>query len=252
LLYDATRCIGCKSCMVACREANGLPLEVPGSLYDAPVDLSPGAKTVVKLQRRNGEFRFIKAQCMHCVDPGCASACMLGALHKRERDGIVAYDPGRCIGCRYCQIACPFNVPRFEWASATPKIVKCELCRHRLDAGGAPACTAVCPREAVVFGKRAELLDEARQRLARHPERYVPTIYGETEGGGTQVLLLSSVPFTELGLPDLGPEAAAQLSESLQHGVYKGFVVPASLYALLGAVMLRHRRRASSTEGEAP
>ncbi|MGE3842319.1 MAG: 4Fe-4S dicluster domain-containing protein, partial [Vicinamibacterales bacterium] len=142
MLYDATRCIGCKACMVACREANNLPLGQPGSLYDAPVDLSPSAATVVRLQRRNGQYSFIKSQCMHCVDPACASACMLGALHKRLPDGVVTYDPERCIGCRYCQIACPFNVPRFEWNVAFPRIIKCELCRQRLDGGDVPACVA--------------------------------------------------------------------------------------------------------------
>jgi Fe-S-cluster-containing dehydrogenase component len=244
LLYDATLCIGCKACMVACNEANGLPADTavsPGSLYHKPVDLSARAKTVIKLYPGPGEPSYIKAQCMHCIDPACASGCMLGALNKREF-GIVTYEPDLCIGCRYCEIACPFGVPKFEWTKAAPKIVKCELCKERLAAGKEPACTDVCPRSAVIFGKRADLLKEAKRRIADNPGRYTPKVYGETDGGGTQVLLLSHVPFEKLGLPALGDEPAPQLARSIQHSVYHGFIAPAALYAVLGFVTLRNRR----------
>jgi formate dehydrogenase beta subunit len=244
LLYDATLCIGCKTCTVACREANGLAADTTGSanrLYQAPVDLSPRAKTVIKLYRESGVQSYMKAQCMHCVDPACVSACMLGALKKREF-GVVTYEVDYCIGCRYCEVACPFNVPKFEFAKAVPRIVKCELCKERLASGKEPACTEVCPRQAVVFGRRSELLKEAKRRIAENPGRYVANVYGETEAGGTQVLYLSHVPFDKLGLPALGDEPAPQLARSIQHGVYRGFIAPAALYAALGAVMLRHRR----------
>ena len=142
LLYDATRCIGCKACMVACAESNALvpdTSQAPGRLWQMPLDLNGHTKTIIKLYRGDGEESFFKAQCMHCIDPACANACMLGALHKGEH-GIVSYDPDRCIGCRYCEIACPFNVPKFQWDSNAPKIVKCELCRDRLANGKQPAC----------------------------------------------------------------------------------------------------------------
>jgi formate dehydrogenase beta subunit len=251
LLYDATLCIGCKACTVACREANGLAVDTtgsPGGLYQAPVDLSPRAKTVIKLYREGAVHSYVKAQCMHCVDPACASACMLGALKKREF-GIVSYDADLCIGCRYCEVGCPFGVPKFEFAKAAPKIVKCELCKERLASGQEPACTDVCPRNAVVFGRRTELLSDAKRRIAESPGRYVPKVYGETDGGGTQVLYLSHVPFDKLGLPTLGDEPAPQLARSIQHGVYRGFIAPAALYAALGMVMLRNRR---SAEAAAP
>ena len=248
LLYDATLCIGCKTCTIACRDANGLDPDTAGSpdrLYNAPLDLSARAKTVIKLYAEGPVRSYVKTQCMHCVDPACASACMLGALKKRQF-GIVTYDPDLCVGCRYCEIGCPFGVPKFEFAKAAPKIVKCELCKERLAAGQEPACTAVCPRKAVIYGTRTELLKEAKRRLAESPGRYVPKVYGETDGGGTQVLYLSHVPFEKLGFPALGDEPAPQLARSIQHGVYRGFAAPAALYAVLGLVMMRNRKSAAA------
>ncbi len=271
LLYDATRCIGCKACVVACREANRLAPETssaPGRLWDAPADLSGQTKTLIKLYKSSDgrERSYVKAQCMQCVDPACANACMLGALKKREH-GIVSYDASLCIGCRYCQMACPFNVPKFEWAKAAPKIVKCELCRERAAGaalarqggfsrypkGHGPACTEVCPREAVIAGTREELLTEARNRIAQHPELYVPKIYGEVDGGGTQVLYLSHVPFEDLGLPKLSNDPVPEMQRTIQHGIYQGFIAPVVLYGLLGAAVFRSRRtQAAGEEPKAP
>lgn len=243
LLYDATLCIGCKTCVVACQDANGLPRDTAGIdyKYDAPVALSAKAKNVIKLYKGEEGESFMKAQCMHCVDPACVSACMIGALTKGEH-GIVQYNVDYCVGCRYCEIACPFNVPKFEWAKATPKIVKCELCRHRLAEGKEPACTEVCPRHAVIYGKRADLMLEAKRRIAAEPDKYVQRVYGETEGGGTQCLYISHVPFDKLGLPMLDDRPAPELARSIQHTVYKGFVAPVALYGALAIVMLRNRR----------
>jgi formate dehydrogenase beta subunit len=252
LLYDATMCIGCKACTVACRDANGLAPDTTGSpsrIYNAPLDLSARAKTVIKLYAEGATQSYMKAQCMHCVDPACVSACMLGALKKREF-GIVSYEVDYCIGCRYCEVACPFGVPKFEFAKAAPRIVKCELCKERLAAGQEPACTDVCPRHAVIYGRRTELLKEAKRRIADAPGRYVPKVYGETDGGGTQVLYLSHVPFDRLGLPTLGDEPAPQLARSIQHGVYRGFIAPAALYAALGIVMLRNRKHQDAPEAK--
>jgi Fe-S-cluster-containing dehydrogenase component len=249
MLYDATLCIGCKACVVACREANQMPVESSTGLWDDPGDLSGSTRNLISLYRDGNESSFFKSQCMHCIDPACVSACMLGALHKTKW-GVVAYDKDACVGCRYCQIACPFNVPKFQWASATPQIVKCELCRHRLAEGKEPGCTTVCPTKAVIFGKRSELLAEAHRRLQANPERYVPKVYGEHDAGGTAVLYLSAVPFEKLGLPAIGEQAAPALSETVQHGVYKGFMAPAALYAVLAGVMLRNRRRGGHGEEE--
>ncbi len=250
LLYDATLCIGCKACEVACYEAN-FSGRRPGELYYAPKDLDSECKNIIKEYQDGAAQSYVKLQCMHCVDPGCASACMMGALQKREH-GIVTWDGDKCIGCRYCQVACPYNVPKFEWNSATPKIVKCELCNHRLAEGKIPACAEVCPKEAVIYGTREDLLNEAHRRLEANPDRYEPKVFGEKDGGGTQVLYLSAagIPFTDLGFPDLGEHGAVQTAETVQHTIYKGFIAPVVLYGILGAVVWKNRRNLEEEEVE--
>jgi Fe-S-cluster-containing dehydrogenase component len=270
MLYDATLCIGCKTCVVACKEANDLPPD-PGpwkesKLYDAPLDLNATTKNIIKLYRDGSESSYIKQQCMHCVDPACAAACMLHSLHKDEVTGVVGYNPAYCVGCRYCQMACPFNVPKFEFSKAVPKIVKCELCRHRIkDAavkgpdgftrypkGQGPACAEVCPRGAVIYGRRDELLAEAKRRIAASPGKYFEDrTYGEVDAGGTQVLYLADVPFEKLGLPKIGNEAVPETAYAVQEGIYYKlpFAAPVGLYAVLAAVAYRNRR-SDSVEGE--
>jgi Fe-S-cluster-containing dehydrogenase component len=243
MLYDATRCIGCQACVTACKSANNLP----GNLYDPPKDLDGDTKNIIKLYEGDGEYSYMKQQCMHCIDPGCVNACMIGSFKKREY-GIVTWDPDRCIGCRYCQVACPYNIPKFQWDTAVPLIVKCELCNHMLARGEEPGCCQACPKEAVIFGTYEELLADARQRIADHPERYYPAgdpqIFGDTEGGGTQVLYLAGVDFEKLGLPELGDDGVAAQARTIQHGIYRGFIAPVALYGILGAVMWRNRRAA--------
>ena len=255
MLYDATRCIGCKACVVACKEANDLPPDTfttpegRQGLWDAPSDLNAYTKNVIKLYQAGDESSYVKSQCNHCLDPACVGACMIGALQKGER-GIVTWEGNRCVGCRYCQVVCPFSVPRFEWAKAVPKIVKCELCNHRLKEGKIPGCCEVCPREAVIYGEYGKLLEDAKSRLAQSPERYEPKIYGEKDGGGTQVLYLSKagIGFDLLGLPDLGEEPVPEVAQTVQHGIYKGFIAPAALFVILGGVVWRNKRGAATEE----
>ena len=258
MLYDSTLCIGCKACVVACRRANDLSFEPDSTLYDDPVDLTGHTANIIKLY--NGEERaaFIKQQCMHCVDPGCASACMMGSFQKRE-NGIVTWRPDKCIGCRYCQIACPFEIPKFEWDSALPRMVKCQLCLEKaggtepgqLREGKEPACCEVCPREAVIYGDYEELKQQAQARLEAEPDRYNPRVYGIDDLGGTQVLYLApaGVEFSDLGLPEYGPESIPQTPVGLQHTIYKGFVAPVALYAVLAGLTWRSRRQQDAEAG---
>jgi Fe-S-cluster-containing dehydrogenase component len=244
LLYDSTLCIGCQACVDACRRANDVPYSDAQALYYDNDRLSANTKNIIKkYEAPDGRVAFMKMQCMHCLDPACASACMLGSFKKRL-GGAITWDPDKCVGCRYCQVACPFGVPQFEWGTAVPHLVKCELCTHLVADGGTPACADVCPREAVIFGRYTDLLAEAHRRLEAEPERYEPKVYGEFDGGGTQVLYLSArgVPFTALGLPDLGEESVPHIPETLQHTLYKGFVAPVALYGVLGLTVWRNRR----------
>ncbi|MGC8723952.1 MAG: hydrogenase 2 operon protein HybA [Acidobacteriota bacterium] len=257
MLYDATLCIGCKTCVVACREANDMPPErtaLGGGIYDSPISLDGQTRNIIKLyEGTDGKSSYMKAQCMHCLDPACVGACMIGALQKREH-GIVTWDGSRCIGCRYCQVACPYLIPKFTWDRAIPKIVKCEMCVQRIDQGKIPGCCEVCPRSAVIFGKYEDLLAEAKDRLKKKPDRYYPKVFGERDGGGTQVLYLSKagISFTDLGLPALGDTPVPELSQEIQHAAYKGFIAPAVLYVVLGTVIWRNKKaEAKGKEGQA-
>jgi len=198
MLYDATKCVGCRACEVACKEWNDLPLEA-----EPPSDTTAHTWTLIKQYQGEAGESFRKYQCMHCLHPACVSVCTVGALSKTE-EGPVVYDTGKCIGCRYCQYACPFGVPKFEWENPLGLIGKCTFCADRLADGLIPACVEACPAGALTFGTRKQMLQEARKRIEQNPDRYIDHIYGETEGGGTSVLFLSDIPFEEMGLPTLG------------------------------------------------
>jgi len=235
MLYDTTKCIGCKACVAECAKVNDLvpDTELSGGLWQMPADLNTQTKNIIKLwaDPATGQTSFVKRQCMHCVDPACVSGCPFNALQKGAL-GIVGWDGARCIGCRYCEVSCPFEIPKFEWKKFNPKIVKCELCRHVLDRDGQPGCTRVCPTGAVVFGRRTDLLADAKARVAAHPGTYhLDHVYGETEAGGTQVLYLSHVPFEKLGLPAL-PDRS--VPTGLRHGgvALKLIALPVVLYGV--------------------
>jgi formate dehydrogenase iron-sulfur subunit len=188
LLFDSTRCIGCGACSAACKEQNGLPLEIESKTT---------AYTWTTVERRADVN--VRRLCMHCLDPTCVSVCPVAALERTEQ-GAVVYDPKRCIGCRYCIMACPFSVPKYQWDSPVPIVGKCTLCAPRVAAGLSTACASVCPTGATLFGEREDLLREARARLEANPANYTPHIYGEEEAGGTSVLMLSRVSFETLGM----------------------------------------------------
>ena len=162
-------------------------------------------------------------------------------------------------------------MPKFEYDKTFPKIVKCQLCSERLAEGGIPACCDACPTGASLFGRVEDLRAEGHRRLAAAPgtsltfpihaldsgdtkvatvPAYVQHMYGETETGGTQNLLLADVPFEKLGLPKLGDESRARLSETIQHALYGGMVMPTLLLGGLIYSVYRNSREEGMDEDE--
>ena len=191
ILYDSTQCIDCKLCEKACADRNQLPYT---EAVAAQESLSAHKLTAVMAR---GD-KFMRKLCMNCVDPACASVCPVGALQKTS-EGPVTYDANRCIGCRYCMMACPFQVPKYEWGKVLPRVRKCDMCADRVLAGKPTACAEACPTGATKFGDRDALIAEGNERIAKNPGQYVDRIYGVKEVGGTSVLLLSSIRFRNFG-----------------------------------------------------
>ncbi len=200
ILYDSTRCAGCQGCEWECALEHGLP---DPDLEDVPIagikrKTSETRRSVINVYDTSKGEVYVKNQCMHCNQPACASACLTQAMHKTE-EGPVIWRDEKCMGCRYCMVSCPYDVPKFEYFSSNPNIQKCDMCWDRVKEGKLPACVEGCPAEALTFGTRRELIAEARKRINENPDLYYDHIYGEHEVGGTGFLYLSPVPFEELG-----------------------------------------------------
>lgn len=253
MLYDSTKCVGCRACQVACKRRSGLPAERgEDGLYDQPVDLSADTWTMIKLYQGDEGTAFVKNQCMHCLEPACASVCPVGALEKLE-SGPVIYHGERCIGCRYCMAACPFGIPKSQWSATLPLIQKCDFCADRQAQGQPPACAAACPVGALTFGTRDEMLETARERLASSPD-YYQHIYGEKEVGGTAMLYISGVSPAALGFPALETDPLPSITWPYMQAVPAVIAVVASLST---AIYLRTHRnidtsRAVLPEGQPP
>ncbi len=217
ILTDTTRCTGCETCVRACQETYGLPTTDRAWRWKQRIDDLSSNRFTTIIRRPGG--KFVRHQCRHCLEPACASACIVGALRKTEL-GPVIYDERRCMGCRYCMMACPYGIPRYSWEARVPLVRKCIFCYDRLKRGGQPACTEACPYGATIFGPRDALLAEARRRFAAEPGRYFtppgrpgPEIYGEREVGGSCVLYISDIDLSFLGWrPNLGDEPLPALT----------------------------------------
>jgi Fe-S-cluster-containing dehydrogenase component len=261
VLVDTAVCIGCRKCEYACDQQNthsGRPAKYfdDKSVFGKQRRPDKDAYTVVNQfadPKRPDNKYTMKVQCMHCIDPACASACIVGALHK-DPNGPVVYDAWKCIGCRYCMVACPFQVPAYEYDNAfDPEVRKCTFCYERImQEGKPPACVAICPNEALTFGRRDELILTARARIKAEPDRYVHHIYGEHEAGGTCWMYLAPVEFAHTELPKLDASAIPKLTETIQHGIFKSFLPPLALYGLLGLIMHSVRKGESSQDGDGP
>jgi len=233
LLYDSTMCIDCKQCEQACAEQNKLPYDdsIAAEQYQSE------HKFTAVLTRND---KFMRRLCMNCQEPACASVCPVGAL-KKTALGPVTYDGSKCMGCRYCMVACPFSVPKYEWDKLAPKVRKCTMCPDRVAAGKPTACAEICPTGATKFGDRDALLAEAQQRIHDNPDKYVNHVYGMTEVGGTSVFLLSSVPFETFGYhTDISKDPLPMLTYRVLKNI-PDFVPLAGM--LLGGIWwITHRR----------
>ncbi len=193
MLLDSVRCIGCEACIDACRERNNHP-------YSDGTELAAERYTVLKTKETEDNEFYYRQMCMHCEEPSCASVCPVGAFTK-TKEGPVIYEKDKCMGCRYCMVACPFDVPKYQWNSNSPYVQKCDMCYSRIKEGKLPACAEACEDESTIFGERDELIRIARQRIEEDPDSYHPYIYGVKEAGGTSILVLAGMPLEQLGLP---------------------------------------------------
>ncbi len=230
MLYDSAKCKGCHGCEYDCAEAHDLPEPVLPKDRGPVVKTSETMRTVVNEYQTSKGIVYAKMQCMHCNEPACVAACLTNAMHKTKA-GPVVWDGDKCMGCRYCMVSCPFDVPKFEYHSPNPKIEKCDMCFSRLKTGEIPACAANCPFEALMYGTRRELIREARKRIVENPGTYVDYIYGEDEAGGTCWMYLSPVDFKELGMK-------TNLHKASYPALTKGFLysVP-TIFVLFPAIL---------------
>jgi len=254
VLHDITLCIGCRSCEAGCNKVNELP--APAVPFTDLTVLDRKRRTDAKVYTVVNKFTpsqgekpiYVKNQCNHCLEPACASACFVRAFSK-NRDGSVTYDPSVCVGCRYCMIACPFEIPTYEYDEPlTPRIMKCTFCHPRIAKGLLPGCVEACPTEALSFGKREDMIKLGRERINRYPGRYIDHIYGEHEMGGTNWLYLSSVPFKALGMrEDLGVTPAPELTS----GALATVPMVAALWpALLTGIYAISKRKEKLSAGD--
>lgn len=235
VLVDTTLCIGCRKCEWACNEWNknpNLPLKKfeDKSVFEKIRRTSVYSFTIVNryFDARSGSPIYVKKQCMHCQEPGCKSACFVDAF-KKTKEGAVIYNPDVCVGCRYCMIACPFDIPSYEYNEPlNPKVTKCTFCYDRISKNKVPACVEVCPTEALRFGKREELINLAYERIRNNPVKYINHIYGNREVGGTSWLYLSAVPFEQIGFKsNIGEKPIPNLS--------KGFLFMVKVFEIIAA-----------------
>ena len=257
VLYDSKLCIGCRKCEKGCNTVNELPApEKPFedlSLLKEKRRTDHKTFTVVNnygAPEGSGGEKFSKIQCNHCLEPACAAACFVKAF-KKTPSGAVVYDASICVGCRYCMIACPFEIPAYEYEEVlTPRVTKCTLCYPRISKGLLPGCVESCPTEALNYGKRSDLLKIARARISDNPGQYGDHIYGENEMGGTNWLYISAAPFEEIGLNEhLGTKPAIEYTAGTLSAV--PIVVGLWPVFLTGAYAMTKRRQKVSREEQA-
>lgn len=247
ILVDTTKCLGCRMCERACAASNGLPEPAQSVEPGEPRNTSEAQFTVVNRYDTESGPVHVKRQCMHCLQPACASACLTRAMIKTD-EGPVVWRGDKCMGCRFCMLSCPFDVPKFEYDSPNPRIQKCSMCFERLEEGEAPACVSGCPAKATLFGRRTEMLELAWSRVYAEPDKYVHHVYGEHEAGGTGLLYLASVPFDQLGFrTDLSRAAYPTFTREFLYAV--PFILTMFPPFLLAVSRATARHRPDDSEG---
>ena len=220
ILFDSSRCSGCKGCMVACKTWNLLPspLETNSQEWYAslqcPKDLGPNTRLTITFDElpstsslRPIDWAIGRRACMHCTEAGCVTACPSGALYVDET-GMVTHNSDLCIGCSYCRGACPFDVPRHTGADDMTgmniRINKCTGCVDRIHHGMDPACVTTCQPGALMFGDRSEMLAiaEERVKLLKDKGFEKARVYGATELGGTHVIHVLKYDIAGYELPE--------------------------------------------------
>jgi formate dehydrogenase iron-sulfur subunit len=246
ILTDTTLCIGCGECVMACKKENKPEPERPRSWQ---IDDGLSSRNWTSIVSPKGG-KYVRKQCRHCIDPACMSVCPVNAFSQTP-EGAVVYDPKRCIGCRYCMMACPFGIPRYEWDKAVPYINKCTLCAHRISRGSQPACTEACPTHATIFGPRKDLLQIAKKRFQENPTKYIPHIWGEQEVGGTRVIYISDIDlsFLHYGQP-VGNKPLPTLTVSAMEAVPFAFIGMGAAMAGLHWIIDRRNRLKTIKDSE--
>ncbi len=253
VLVDITKCIGCRGCQVACKNWNDLP--ATKTTFTAsrtnPPQMNFNNVTLVNFHTiEKGDkvqWRAVKMQCFHCLEPICFEACFVHAYKKTPEGAVVYFNPEICTGCRYCQLACPFLNIQLKWDEVFSRVRKCDMCYDRLVRGLKPACVATCPTGALKFGERDALLKEARERIAKNPDKYVDHIFGEKEVGGTSWLYISDVPFEELGFrTDVMHESIPKYTWKY---ISKAPILAVGLPILFAAFYVYTKRRAENEDG---
>lgn len=236
ILYDSTVCVGCQGCEIICAEKNGFPFPEDEPTAGVIRKTNPQRYVAINTFNTSKGEQFMRKSCNHCDNPACASACLTKAMYKTE-DGPVIWREDKCIGCRSCMVACPFDIPKFEFDNPNPKIQKCKMCYDKMQSGEKPVCVENCPVEALVFGKRRDLLEIAKSRIYTEPEKYYHEVYGEDTVGGTGLLYLASVPFEELGFrTDLGKVSYPEFNKTFLYSVPAVLILwPAFLLGLRSA-----------------
>ena len=247
ILVDTTKCTGCERCVQACIKDN--ELDAQRAEIDRALTRDGLSADRWSSIQKVADNRFARLSCMHCLEPSCVSACLVGGLTKTP-EGPVVYDSDKCIGCRYCMLACPFHIPRYEWDATIPFVRKCDMCFDRIKDGEKPACVEACPNEALIFGERKDLIKKAHEAIEQD-SKYIQHVWGETELGGTSLLYISDEDLSALGWPEAQAAAIPTLTDPLIHKTpFIGLGVAAGLLSINWIVRRRMKLAAQPERDE--